>query len=191
MARNQPTYDFITGTEGSPPRQPLRETFKQSTISAKADINNENLRSQLHTLQYELDSLKQERELTSLQHQQEIRDVQNRAEADFKRAQAADAAKNAATKKADALSRDWQEVQDRAANEKAALEKKLRGLQDDNRSLREEVEDAQAELSSQDRQSKHALSELEQKYSTLQSSVEDLQQDLESKVGMLQNTQQK
>lgn len=190
MARNQPTYDFLTGAESSPPRQPLRETLKQSTVS-KADINNENLRSQLHTLQYELDSLKQDRELTALQHQQDLRDAQNRAEADFKRAQAAECARNVATKKADALARDWKEMEDRAANEKAALERKLRGLQDDNRSLREELEDAQAELSSQDRQSKHAFSELEQKHATLQSSVEAIQQDLESKVASLQSTQQR
>ena len=190
MARNQPTYDFITGAEQSPPRQTLRETLKQSTI-AKPDINNENLRSQLHTLQYELDSLKQDRELVALQHQQELRDVQNRAEADFKRAQASEAAKNAAVKKADTMTRDWQEMQDRAANERTTLEKKIRGLQDDNRGLREELEDAQAELSSQDRQSKHAFSELEQKHEALQASVEGMQVDLESRVSALQSTQQK
>ena len=190
MARNQPTYDFLTGAEQSPPRQPLRETLKQSTTS-KADMNNENLRSQLHTRQYELDSLKQDRELTTLQHQQELRDVQNRAEADFKRAQAAEAAKNAAAKKAETMTRDWQEMQDRAANEKSALEKKIRSLQDDNRGLREELEDAQAELLSQGRESKHAFSELEQKHEVLQSSVEGIQVDLESKVSALQSTQQK
>ncbi|KAK3707048.1 coiled-coil domain-containing protein mad1 [Vermiconidia calcicola] len=190
MAHNQPTYDFLAGGAASPARQPLRETFKQSTAS-RPDINNENLRSQLHTLQYEIDSLKQERELTSLQHQSEIRDVQNRAEADFKRAQAAETAKNAATKKADALSRDWQDTQDRAANEKQVLEKKLRSVQDDNRSLREELEDVQAELSSQDRESKHAFGELEQKHVTLQKSVEGMQQDLENKASALQNAQQK
>ena len=190
MARNQPTYDFLTGGETSPPRQPLRETFKQSIVS-KADINNENLRSQLHTLQYELDAIKQERELTALQHQQDIRDVQTRAEDDFKRAQAAEAAKDAATKKADTLARDWKDMQDRAANEKVALEKKLRGIQDDNRNLREELEEAQAELSSQDRQSKHAYNELEQKHATLEASVEGVQQDLENKANSLQAAQQK
>ncbi|KAK5168746.1 coiled-coil domain-containing protein mad1 [Saxophila tyrrhenica] len=189
MAHNQPTYDFIHGGAASPPRQSHRETFKQSTV--KPDINNENLRAQLHTLQYELDSLKQERELTALQQAQEIRDAQNRAEADFKRAQAAETAKNAATKKADTLARDWQDMQDRAANEKAALEKKLRGVQDDNRSLREELEDAQAELLSRDRESKHAFNELEQKHATLQGSVEGMKQDLESRVNALQSTQQK
>lgn len=190
MARNQPTYDFLTGGDASPPRQPLRETLKQSTVS-RPDINNENLRSQLHTLQYELDALKQDRELTTLQHQQDIRDAQSRAEADFKRAQAAEAAKNAATKKADTLSRDWKDMEDRAANEKAVLEKKLRGLQDDNRNLREELEDAQAELASQERQGKHASNELEQKYATLENSVEGIQQDLEAKVSALQSAQQK
>ena len=192
MARNQPTYDFLTGAEASPPRQPLRETLKQSTVSvARADINNENIRSQIHTLQYELDSLKQERELTSLQHQQELGDAQSRGDADFKRAQAAETARDAATKKADALAREWQEMQDRATNERTALERKLRGLQDDNRNVREELEDAQAELSSQDRQSKHVLSELEQKHATLQASVEGIQQDLQSQVDALQSTQQK
>ncbi|KAK5124511.1 hypothetical protein LTR85_001728 [Meristemomyces frigidus] len=190
MARNQPTYDFLAGSGPSPPRQQFRETLKQSTVS-RADINNENIRAQLNTLQYELDALKQERELTALNHEQELRDAQSRAEVDFKRAQAAESASNAAKKKAEALARDFQDVQDRATNEKVLLEKKIRGLQDDNRSLREELEDSQAELSSQDRRSKHALSELEQKHATLQASVEGIKQDLEGKVNALQTTQQK
>jgi len=192
MAHNQPTYDFFAGTDQSPfeQPQPLRETLKQSTVS-RADINNESLRAQLNTLQYELDALKQERELTTLQHQQELRDVQGRAETDFKRAQAAESASNVARHKADTLTRDWQETQDRATNERLQLEKKLRGLQDDNRSLREELEDAQAEVSSQERQSKHAFGELEQKNATLRASVEIAQQDLESRVNALQVTQQK
>jgi len=193
MARNQPTYDFLAGGgDPSPPRQQeqFRETLKQSTVS-RADINNENARAQLHTLQYELDALKQERELTTLQHQQELRDAQSRSETDFRRAQAAESASNAAKKKADALARDFQDVQDRATNEKVQLEKKLRGVQDDNRSLREDLEDARAELSSQDRQSKHAFSELEQKHATLHASVEAIRQDLESKGNALQTTQQK
>ena len=190
MARNQPTYDFITGAEQSPHRQPLRETLKQS-VPPKATLNNEDLRSQLHALQYELDSLKQDRELITLQRQQELRDVQNRAEADFKRAQAAETAKNAASKKVDTMTRDWQEMQDRAANERSTLEKKIRSLQDDSRGLREELEDAQAELTSAGRERNHAFSELQQKHDVLQSSAEGMQVDLESKVLTLQSTQQK
>lgn len=190
MAHNQPTYDFLTGGESVSTRQPLRETFRQST-APKADVNNENLRTQLHTLQYELDALKQERELVVLQHAGELRDVQTRAERDFKRAQAAEAARDAAVKKADGLSRDWQEREDRASNEKAALEKRVRGLQDEHRNAREELEEAQVELSSQERRSRHAFEELEQKYATLRASVEGIQLDLEGKVNALQSAQQR
>jgi len=81
----QPTFDFLTGA--SPPRQPLREsTFKQST-TVRADINNEDLRARLNTLQYELDTYKQEREVERLQYQTDVREAEKRAEADFKRAQ--------------------------------------------------------------------------------------------------------
>ena len=52
------------------------------------DIGNEDLRAQVKTLQYELESIKQEREVTNLRHEKEVRDAQIRAEADFKRAQA-------------------------------------------------------------------------------------------------------
>jgi hypothetical protein len=84
-------YDIITGGDPSPrpPRQQQQQqqqepqqnetpqrhrqslgastaTFKQSTMGpppSRPDAGNEDLRAQLRTLQYELDSLKQEREL--------------------------------------------------------------------------------------------------------------------------------
>nr|POE93659.1 spindle assembly checkpoint component mad1 [Quercus suber] len=191
--RNQPTYDFLTGGgDPSPPRAlPQREALKRSAASTRPDIHNEGLRAQLNTVQYELDSLKQDRELHALQHQQELRDTQSRAEADFKRAQTAEAASKAAKARADTLARDYQAIETKAANEREAQEKKIKKLQDDNQSLREDLEDAQGELASQDRQNKHMYSELEQKYSALQSSVEDVQQDLEGKVAALLSTQQR
>ncbi|KAF1809360.1 hypothetical protein P152DRAFT_461545 [Eremomyces bilateralis CBS 781.70] len=51
------------------------------------DSGNEDLRAQINTLHYELESIKQERELAALEHQKELRELENRAEADFKRAQ--------------------------------------------------------------------------------------------------------
>lgn len=158
---------------------------------SRADINNENLRAQLNTLQYELDSIKQERELSTLNHQQEVRDAQSRAENDFKARQTAENEAATAKKKAEFAQRELQDVSDRTTNEKLLLDKKIRSLQDDNRSLREDLEDAQSELQGQERQNKHAQSELEQKYATLQASVEGIQQDLEAKVTALQTTQHK
>lgn len=190
--RNQPTYDFLTGdTDPSPRRVPQpHEALKRST-SIRPDINNESLRAQLNTLQYELDSLKQDRELHDLQHQQELRDVQSRGEADFKRAQAAETASKAAKTRADGLARDFQTTEARVTNEKEVQDKQIKKLQAENQSLREDLEDAQTELSSLDRQNRHAYSELEQRHTTLQGSVEGIQQDLEGKVAALQGTQQR
>ncbi|EME42736.1 hypothetical protein DOTSEDRAFT_26287 [Dothistroma septosporum NZE10] len=197
MARaTQPTFDIFTGEDvlnqqplRQTTREPLRETMRQSTV--RPDHNNEDLRAQLKAAQYELDSLKQERELHDLHHQQELRDAQSRADADFKRAQAAEAAAKTATKKVDTVIRGNKDAEDKATNEKLELEKKNRKLQDDNRSLRDDLEEAKGDLESHERQSRHAYSELEQRHATLQMSVEDIQQDLGSKVAALQITQQK
>ena len=51
------------------------------------DIGNEDLRAQIKTLQYELESFKQEREFANLRHEKELRDAQIKAEADFRKAQ--------------------------------------------------------------------------------------------------------
>ncbi|KAH0366407.1 spindle assembly checkpoint component MAD1, partial [Aureobasidium melanogenum] len=194
MARNaiQPSFDFFTGEERSPPRQPLRETFRQSTATvARSDIANESLRAQLNTLQYELDSLKQEKELTALQQASEIRDAEQRAERDFKRAQAAETAAQQSSKKLDQLTRELSDIENRHTNDKIQLERKIRTLQDDNQSLREDLEDAESRLSSSEREHQHGLNDLEARHAALQASFEEAQRDLESKVSTLQSTQQR
>ncbi|GAB7344443.1 hypothetical protein MBLNU457_2287t1 [Dothideomycetes sp. NU457] len=184
----QPTYDFLTGA--SPPKQPFGEsTFKQSTV--RADINNEQLRAQINTLQYELDTYKQEREVERLQYQTDVREAEKRAEADFKRAQTAEADRNAANKRYEALTRERADEQSRATNQQTELERKIRSLKDESQGLREDFEDAQAALSTQEREHKRAYSELEQRYFALQASVEDIQTDLGAKVTALQHAQQK
>ena len=67
-------------------REPLGQSFRQSQ-AAKPDIGNEDLRAQVKTLQYELNSFKQERELSKLRHDKELRDVQVKAEDIFRKAQ--------------------------------------------------------------------------------------------------------
>ncbi|KAL9096462.1 MAG: hypothetical protein Q9165_001459 [Trypethelium subeluteriae] len=189
----QPTYDFLTGASSPtrpPSRQPLRETFRQSQI-AKPDHANEDLRAQINTLQYEVESLKQERELTLLRHEQELRDTQNKAEADFRRAQAAESTGSHATKRYDALVRELREEQDRAANEKADFERKLRSTQDSNQNLTEELAEARGELESQERSNNYKYHELQIKFDAVQRGFEELRQDLDAKADLLQTTQQR
>lgn len=102
IASTQPSYDFLTGGPESPPQQSLRQTFRQSAVkpgmtmkivydecrlTMAIDLGNEELRVQINSLKYELESLKQERELSALQHEKELHEVQARAEEDYKKAQ--------------------------------------------------------------------------------------------------------
>lgn len=58
-----------------------------AAAKCSTDVGNEDLRAQLKTLLYEIESFKQEREYTNLRHEKELRDAQTKADADFKRAQ--------------------------------------------------------------------------------------------------------
>ncbi|EON63832.1 hypothetical protein W97_03060 [Coniosporium apollinis CBS 100218] len=189
-ARNQPTYDFLTGASSPPPAPTFRDSLRAPS-AVRSDASNEPLRAQLRTLQYELDSLKQDRDLTALQHQKELRDVQTKAEADFRRAQLAEASSHAAVAKYDALARELQETQDRCANERLELERRGRTLQEENRALREEVEDVRSELLAQERGSKRRVEELETRHTALQASFEAMKEDSEGKVEALAETQQR
>ncbi|OCK81979.1 spindle assembly checkpoint component MAD1 [Lepidopterella palustris CBS 459.81] len=190
-SRNQslPTYDFLTGAS-SPPPPSLRETLRASHV-VRPDASNEDLRAQLNTLQYEIETLKQERELASLRHQQELREVQNKADADFRRAQTAETSNSATTSKYNALLRELQEKQTQTENDRAGLERKVRTAQEKSQSLQEELDEAKTELSSIQRKSQHQYNELETRYNTLQGSVEELRADLDTKVVALQTAQQK
>ncbi|KAF4536335.1 M protein repeat protein [Lasiodiplodia theobromae] len=196
MARNtnQPSFNFFTGEtgEGAPASahaQSFRQTLRQSVV--KPDIGNEDLRAQINTLQYELESLKQEREMSTLSHQAELRDAQNKAEAEYQRAQAAESASKAAAKKYEALQRETSETQARGTNEKLELERKVRTLQERNTSLQEDADEAQNELASLERQSQHRYHELETRYGTLQQSFDELRAELDAQVAALQQAQQK
>jgi mitotic spindle assembly checkpoint protein MAD1 len=191
-------YDIITGGDPSPrpprQRQPLGEstaTFKQSTMSARPDHGNEDLRAQLGTLQYELDSIKQERELASLETQSELRDVQVRAEEDFKRAQNAERERDVAIRKADSSAREAAEERDRAVNEKMALERKTRALQEDARQLREEVEEARADGEERARGAERMVGELEARCESLRLAGEEARRDLEGRIELVGTLQRK
>jgi mitotic spindle assembly checkpoint protein MAD1 len=198
-------YDIITGGDPSPrpPRQQQQEpqqhetpqrhrqslagstaTFKQSTMGppARPDAGNEDLRAQLRTLQYELDSLKQERELATLETQQELRDVQARAEEDFRRAQTAERERDVAVRKAESATREAAEERDRAVNEKMALEKKCRGFQEDARQLRVEVEEARAEGEERAREAEREVGELRAKGESAAFAAEEARRELDTRV---------
>lgn len=96
-----------------------------------------------------------------------------------------------ASHKYEALSKELEEVRYQATNQRGHSDKKIRALQEENRSLREDVEEAQREASSLDRQYKYQLQEIESKHDTLETTVKDLRTDLENKSSVLRITQER
>lgn len=87
--------------------------------------------------------------------------------------------------------RQLQEAHDHAATQQNHLEKKVRTLQEQNRSLQEDVGESQNALASLDRQYKHQLQEIESKHSILQKTLSDLRAHLDMKTNALNHTQDK
>lgn len=197
----QPTFDLFGGDVEQPPakREPLRETFRTTMRTSQnaphtvvpSDPANEELRAQLNTLRYEFETFKQDVEMKKLEHAQELRDAQNRADADFRKAQQAETANTLTSKKYDAITKEMSEAQTRSANEKQALEKRLRQSQEKAQSLQEEFDEVQEELASSQRQNDHKYNTLQSEHKALKESVEEIQTDLQSKVNALQSTQKK
>lgn len=105
--------------------------------------------------------------------------------------QALDSSNHDAARKYASVAQELKETQDQAINQQHDLEKKLRILQNQNRSLQDEADEARTELSSLDRQHAHQLREIESKHVTLQKTLDDLRTDLGSKSTALQTVQDK
>ena len=156
-----------------------RSTFRQSQVVKPGASNDENLRARINTLDYELKNLQQERGLLVLQHEKELRDLQVKAEADFKRAQAAESASKKTTQKYDALTQELRDSQNQAINERTSLDKRVRDSQEQNASLREDLEDAHGQLADRGRQYEHQIKDVEAKRVALQETVDRLNDDMQ------------
>ncbi|KAJ4303568.1 coiled-coil domain-containing protein mad1 [Kalmusia sp. IMI 367209] len=201
---NQPSFDFFSGAAivDSPQRtrEPLRETFRTTLRTSQnapphtvvpSDTVNEDLRAQINTLRYELETAKQEQEKLKLEHNAEIREAQNRAEAEYRKAQQAEAASTLTSKKYEVLQRETSEVQARSENERQDLQKRLQASQAKASQLQEDADEAKEELASTRRQNEHQYNTLQRECKTLKDSVEDYKAKADEKAHALQIAQRK
>jgi mitotic spindle assembly checkpoint protein MAD1/[phosphatase 2A protein]-leucine-carboxy methyltransferase len=200
--KNQPTFNIFTGEADSPPktREPLRETFRATfSSSQKAPVHtvlptdpvNEDLRAQINTLKYELETAKRDNEMLRLEHQQEKRELEERAEAEFRRAQQADALITSMETKHSALQRELSEVQTRSVNERQDIEKRVRTSQEKTQQLQEEADELREDLASLQRQSEHKYHSLQTEHKALQETLDEIQAQLEIKTNTLHAAQRK
>ncbi|RFU30537.1 hypothetical protein B7463_g5773, partial [Scytalidium lignicola] len=211
-ANTQPSFDFMTGAETiarPPSRPPSREArrmsvsripsapFGRDRTSQDPDQDQEyhrreldELKAEIKTLRYTIDSHNQEEELAKLRHESEVREARRKGEEDFKKMQAAEAERSRAVRQYESLLKEATEVKDAATNERAALEKRLRELEESKRELHEELEDMRTEREESVRILERKAGELETRNKTLQQTLEELQQDSDRKEEALQKVQQ-
>jgi mitotic spindle assembly checkpoint protein MAD1 len=128
--------------------------------------------------------------LTKLRHESEIRDARRKAEEDFKRMQAAEAEKSKAIRQYEVMLKEVAEIRDAASNDKMALERRVREVEESKRILEEEVEDVKSEREESLRGLERRSAELESRNESLQRVVEELQGDSDRREALLQDAQQ-
>ncbi|EPE31412.1 hypothetical protein GLAREA_12715 [Glarea lozoyensis ATCC 20868] len=204
---NQPAFDFLTG-ESVNSRPPSRgQDFRKSTLrkAPSTEFGNENrvsdeeeekrrreleeLKAEIKTLKYTIDNHNQEEELTKLRHESELRDVRRKGEEDFKARQATEAEKSKVARQCESLLKEISELRDGGSNEKAALDRRLREVEESKRVLEEDVEDLKSEQQENIRNVERKSKELQTRNETLQQAVEDLQQDSDRRESLLLEAQ--
>jgi mitotic spindle assembly checkpoint protein MAD1 len=150
----------------------------------------EELKAEVKTLKYTIDNNNQEEELTKLRHESELRDARRKGEEDFKARQAAETEKSKVARQCESLLKEISELRDGGSNEKAALERRLRDVEESKRVLEEEVEDLKSEQQENIRNVERKSKELQTRNDTLQQAVEDLQQDSDRRESLLLEAQQ-
>ena len=177
-------------------RGPPGEPHRERSVAAESELETDKrrqemdvLKAEVKKLQYTIDNHKQEEELAKLRHDSELREARRKGEDDFKKMQAAEGEKARAVRQYESLMKEMTEVRDAASNEKAALEKRMRDVEESKRAVQEEMEDIRTEREETLRIIERKSSELEARNSTLQRTVEELQLDSDRREAILKQAQ--
>jgi len=157
----------------------------------KPDASNEDLRAQIKSLEYELSAIKQDRELQLLQHEAALNEANTRAEADHRRAQAAEASAVAAQTKADVAAKEAYGGRETLQEERSELEKKLRRAEGQRQALQEELEIAQETAGDVERDSRRKEAEWEAKVARAEQELAQAREEVEGKEVALHGAQQR
>jgi mitotic spindle assembly checkpoint protein MAD1 len=196
-ANTQPQYDFLTGGDGnaSVPQvgrsREATENEKPRVASHEEDRVISDLKAEVKTLRYTLNTREQEQELARLRQESEVRDVRRKGEEDFKKMQMAEGERNKAVRLYEELLKELQEVRDRAVQEKALLEKRARAAEEERRVATEEIEEREVEEREKIRTLEREKNELEAKNKALARTIEEIRGDSERKDTALQEMQQR
>ncbi|KAI1172580.1 spindle assembly checkpoint component Mad1 [Nemania sp. FL0916] len=201
----RPSYDLITGAEHTSPirhgqqsarqsrergdsmRASTRESSKENLAPPDAEEYEtqrkciEELKAEVATMRYRIETTEQEKEMLVLQHENEIRDIQRKAEDDFNQRQAAEGEKSRAQRQYESMQDELQSVKEASAHDTAELDKRLREAQDEARLLKEQLEDLAIAKEEGERMNQRRTHEVEAHVSELQQAIAELQHDVQTR----------
>lgn len=208
----QPSYDFLTGgpispspaapalapqSQGIPPplTPPQRSqnntplALRTSTRQPPTDASD--LRAQLNTVRYELETIKQERELEQLRHQDELQKLTRTVENVSKEKEKVETDKRLLFEKHKTATEELAKVKKKSQQSKTELEMKVRSLTQDNRTLADTLEERQSELSELERNVRRETSQKDMQITTLTQNLNELREDFDAKLKALEETQRR
>ncbi|KAI0165711.1 spindle assembly checkpoint component Mad1 [Xylariaceae sp. FL1272] len=203
------TYDLLTGGDFASPsrhgptsenhgslRATSRESSKENLAPADAEGYEtqrrciEDLKAEIATMRYRMETSEQEKEMVLLQHQNEIRDIQRKAEDDFKQKQAAEGENSKTQRQHEALQEELNTLKESSASAAIEAERKVREAEDEARLLREQLEDLSAAKEEGERMNqKHSL-DVETQLSDLRQTIQELEQEGDARESSLSTVQQ-
>ncbi|GAP86398.1 putative Spindle assembly checkpoint component MAD1 [Rosellinia necatrix] len=210
----QPSYDFITGAErpssahhartpsrqsherGESLRATSRESSKENLAPPDAEEYEtqrkciEELKAELATMRYRIETTEQEKEMLMLQHENEIREIQRKAEDDFNQKQAAEGEKSRAQRQYESMQEELQHIKENSAQEAAELDKRLREAQEEGRLLKEQLEDLSVAKEEGERLNQRRANEVESQLSDLQQTIQELEHDAQTRDSLLSAAQE-
>ncbi|KAI0387907.1 spindle assembly checkpoint component Mad1 [Hypomontagnella monticulosa] len=211
---NQPSYNFLTGSDdvgnshqarpssrqsqhGTESLRPSsRESSKENLAPPDAEEYEtqrrriEELKAELATMRFKVENYEQEKEMLALQHDNELREVRRKADDDFKLKQAAEGEVNKAQRQYDNVQQELQELKENTAREKLEVEKKVRDAEDEVCLLREQLEDLSAAKDEGDRMAQKRISDMETQLSNTRQTIQGLEQDNQARESSLFTIQQ-
>ncbi|TGJ88372.1 hypothetical protein E0Z10_g390 [Xylaria hypoxylon] len=213
----QPSYDILTGAEhhassthhARPPsrqshergeslvRASSRESSKENLAPPDAEEYEtqrkriEELKAEIATMRYHIETTDQEKEMLLLQHENEIRDVQRKAEDDFKQKQAAEGEKSRAQRQYESTQEELQTLKESSAQDTAELERRLREAQDESRLLKEQLEDLSVAKEDGERMNQRRANEVEAQLSDLRQTIQELEHDAQTRESLLSAAHEK
>jgi mitotic spindle assembly checkpoint protein MAD1 len=149
----------------------------------------EELKAEVGTLRYQINSHEQEKELARLQMENELRDAKRRAEDDFKAKQAAEAERARVVRQCETLQRELEELRAEKETQKRELEARARDALEEARLLQEQLEELSAAKDEAARMADREILDLKTKLAVSQRSCQELEEESRTREEVLQNTQ--